>query len=267
MYILPAIFLALSEIYLFFNTSWFWLLVLSVFSYFALRAKAKEEYNYFKILIVPVLFLLLNFYLYRIIDFNFPINQIYLIALSFIFAVFLKVYSQNNRQSSAFQIIPLITSGMIAFIFFHANFFEGFFWKEALLFMGVMVLMESDRKIFSIFEKSSISSEVQGEIKQINEGVEIKLTEIHSPTDFASRPIAFSVVASVVMVELAWILSFLPINFLSLAGIWLASFFIVREVALLFHKKLFSWKIFLPELALVVILLVIIMTTATWKIY
>jgi len=267
MYILSVTFFVLSELYLFFNTSWFWLLILSIFSYFALRARAKEEYSYSKILIVPVLFLLLSFYLYRIIDFSFPFNQIYLIALSFAFNVFLKVYSQSNRQSSAFQIIPLITSAMMAFVFFHADFFEGFFWKEAILFIGVAVLMESDRKMFSIFEKQSIFSEAQEEEKQIDGGLEIKVTEIHSPTDFASRPIAFSVVASVVLVELAWILSFLPINFLSLAGIWLAAFFIIREVSLLFYKKLFSWRIFLPELALVAVLLTIIMVTATWEIY
>ena len=263
MLILPFVFFILSEIYLFFDASWFWMLILVIFSYLVLRSKAKEEYEYFRALIVPVLFLFLNFYLYRVIDFSFPINQIHLIILAFIFAIFLKVYSQKNRQSYAFHIIPLITSGLLAFIFFHANLFENFFLKEAFLFLGIIILMEGDRKIFSIFEKPlMIDDERRG-----NQANEIKISEINSPTDFASKPIVFSIVASMVLVELAWILNFLPINFVSLAGIWLVGFFLTREVALLFHKKLFSWRIFLPELALMAILLVIIMSTATWKIY
>jgi hypothetical protein len=263
MFITPAIFFILSEIYLFFNTSWFWLLILVIFSYFTLRSKAKEEFEYFRALIVPILFLFLNLYLYRVIDFSFPVNQIYLIILAAIFAIFLKIYSQKNRQSYAFHIIPLITSGLLAFIFFHADLSTNFFLKEALLFLGIVILMEGDRKIFSIFEKPLMIDDEQ----KVNQANEIKISEINSPTDFASKPIAFSIVASMVLVELAWILNFLPINFVSLAGIWLVGFFLTRETALLFHKKLFSWRIFLPELALMAILLVIIMTTATWRIY
>ncbi len=263
MFIIPAIFFILSEIYLFFDASWLWLLILAIFSYFVLKSKAKEEYRYFRILIVPVLFLFLNFYLYQVIDFSFPINQIHLIVLTAIFAIFLKVYSQKNRQSYAFHIIPLITSGLLAFIFFHANLFENFFLKEAFLFLGIIILMEGDRKIFSIFEKPLMIDNEQ----KINQANEIKISEINSPTDFASKPVVFSILASMVLVELAWILNFLPINFMSLAGIWLVGFFLAREVALLFHKKLFSWRIFLPELALMAVLLAIIMSTATWKIY
>lgn len=263
MFITPAIFFILSEIYLFFNASWFWLLILAIFSYYVLKSKSKEEFGYFRILIVPILFLALNFYLHRVINFTFPINQIHLIVLAVIFAIFLKIYSQKNRQSYAFHIIPLITSGLLAFIFFHADLSTNFFFKEALLFLGIIILMEGDKKIFSIFEKPSMIDDRQKE----NQKIEIKISEINSPTDFASKPIAFSIVASMVLVELAWILNFLPINFVSLAGIWLVGFFLTREVALLFHKKLFSWRIFLPELALMAILLAIIMSTATWNIY
>lgn len=267
MLVLPGIFLLLSELYLFFDASWFWLLILVVFSYYALRSKSKDEFNYFRVLILPILFFASNFYLYRVINFDFPVSQIYLIISAVIFAIFLNVYSQKNRQSYIFHIIPLITSGLMAFIFFHADLSENFFLKEVFLFLGVMILLENDRKIFSIFEKSPNINNQQKENQEIAKETEVKMTEINSPTDFASKPIAFSIVASIVLVELAWILNLLPINFLSLAGIWLAGFFLSRETALLFHKKLFNWRIFLPELALMAILLVIIMTTATWKIY
>lgn len=267
MLILPAIFFILSEIYLFFNASWFWLLILAIFSYYALKSKSKKEYRYFRVLITPTLFFALNLYLHRVINFDFPVNQIYLIILAVIFAIFLKFYSQKNRQSQLFHIIPLITSGLMAFIFFHADLSKSFFLKEALLFLGIMILLESDRKIFSIFKKIPVLNNYQRKNQEIIKETEMKITEINSPTDFASKPIVFSIVASIVLVELAWILNFLPINFVSLAGIWLVGFFLTRETALLFHKKLFSWRIFLPELALMAVLLVIIMSTATWRIY
>jgi hypothetical protein len=260
MLILPGIFLILSELYLFFDASWFWLLVLCIFSYFSIKSKTKDDYEYFRILIIPPLFFFLNLYLYRVIDFIFPINQLYLIALAVIFGVFLRIYAQKNRETYAFQIIPLATAGFMSFLFFHADFLQNFFLKEIIFFTGILFLLEGDRKMFSIFKNSKENQEVIGE-------KEIKLTEITSPTDFISKPIIFSLIASIVLVELAWILNFLPINFISLAGIWLSFFFLSRESIILFHKKLFSWKIFLPELAMIGILIFVIMITATWGIY
>jgi len=260
MLILPSIFFILSEIYLFFNTSWLWLLILLFFVYFGIKAKAKNEFKHFFILIVPTLFFVLNFYLYRVIDFDFPFNQIHLLILTGIFWSFLQIYSQKNRESYAFQIIPLVTAGLMAFIFFHADFLEHFLIKEVVFFIGIMILLEGERKIFSIFKDLKKNQTI------INES-EIKLTEIFSPTDFISKPMVFSFMASVVLIELAWILNFLPINFLSLAGIWLSAFFLIRESIILFHKKLFSWKIFLPELGIISFLIFIIMITATWGIY
>ena len=260
MLILPTIFLVLSEIYLFFDASWFWLLVLSLFSYFVIRSKSKDEFKRFSILIVPTLFFALNFYLYRVIDFVFPFNQLHLLVLTGVFAIFLHFYSQKNRESQLFQIVPLIVAGLMSFIFFHADFFHNFFLKEIIFFIGCFLLMEADRKASSIFKDS-------GEKEEETEKREIKLTETSLPNDFFSRPAAFSLIASVILVEMAWILNFLPINFLSLAGVWVSCFFLVRESIILFYKKLFSWKIFLLESGMIAFLIFIIMITATWKIY
>ena len=224
------IFFVLAELFFLTKASIFWLIVILIFVYFALRRSVSAEFKNFFVLATPLLFLGLILILQRIYQFNFWPWHLYLLLVLVVFYFLLHFYRRSDRQSYFFQIFPLVAAALVSFVFFRSNIFENFLWKELLMFGGAFLILEGDRKITKP-EANSL----------------------------------FSWVGALVFLELGWLLNFLPINFLSLAGIWLAAFYLTREFILLIYRNSFTWRLFLTQAFLVLILMALIVFSSSWQ--
>jgi hypothetical protein len=69
-----------------------------------------------------------------------------------------------------------------------------------------------------------------------------------------------------ILVEFFWLLNLWPINIVSLVGIWLAGFYLIREFMILSVKNAFNWKTFWPQMVLILILVFLLMVSANWMV-
>jgi len=232
------IFFLLSEIIFLTKLSGFWCFILIVFAFFIWRRSASADFKKISVLMAPALFLILNLVLHRLYDFSWWGWQLHIVLLAGFFYLILYCHSQPERFPVFFQIFPLFGAGLVGFLFFRSNLFADFFWKEVLLLFGTFIILESDRRVILNLKKAEDNS----------------------------NNFLWSVIPAVIFLELAWLFNFLPINFLSLAGIWLILLYLWREFVFLFFRRLFNWRQFLPQLALALIIVAMIMFTSGWKI-
>ena len=238
------IFFALGEFFVFSGGSWFWLLVILLFGYFVIRNFSRPEFKNFRALAMPFLFLLLGLMVHRSFVLSFWPSQFYLLGLTLTFHLFIRFYSQLKKSLFFFTLFSILTAGLAGFFFFRSNILQGFLGKELLLFVAIWMILETDRKIFGLLRAQSI--------------------EEGSAGGASFYPAVFSIIVSGVLVELAWILTFLPINFISLMVIWLAMFYLVREFLVLIGQNSFRWRVFWPHLAIVAVLASLLMISASW---
>lgn len=234
------VFLILSELFALFGGAWFWLLVLLAFIYWIFRRENDEDFQDISLVGTSLLLFFLNFYIQTILDFGFLAKQIHILVLLAIFVGLLKFYNKpaSSWRVSSFPVILILASSFLGIWFFKAGILEGLFLKELLFFIGVVLIFRSGQRIvFLPFESEE-----------------------------NKFPWLSNILAALVLTQLAWVISFLPINFLSLGGVWLLCFYLAWEFFNWFWRRHIHFSRFLAQAAWIIILIIIIMTSASWVI-
>ncbi len=226
----------LAEIYLLKHFELFWL-VLAIFfaGYFLFKkfqdSEASTKANLFKIF-SPLLLLILLLLLPKIFPWTMITAQIFLVPSYIIFYLFLFVYRRFSSSPDFFRIFSPLLFGFVAYLFFRSNLFENFLIKQLAVFFALFLSFESYRYLFR-FSNSNRS--------------------------------LISFIPAFVLLEFLWVLNFLPINFLSLAGVWLVLFVLANEIILLTIQNCLNLRHFLPEVAFSFVLIVLILVSSSWQ--
>lgn len=225
-----------SVIYLWKNFSYFWLFVAILFFFYYLFGRFKIEENSFKqnffriwpLILVFILFLITP----QIFQWTRITSQIFTIIGYLIFYPLIIFYKRFMQSPDFFRIFSPLVFGAMAYFFFRSNLFENFFFKQLLFFLALYLYLESYRYLF----------ELQNQNRSL-----------------------IALVPAFVLLEFLWVLNFLPINFLSLAGVWLILFVLANEIMILIIQNLLNLKHFLPEVIFSAILIALILTSSTWQ--
>lgn len=231
------IFFLLGEILFLTKLSGFWFFVLVAFAFFAWRHFAPKEFRKIRILAVPIIFLVLNLVLHNIYVFPWWAWQVHLLILTACFYYIAYCYRDPQRFPVFFRIFPILPLALAGFIFFRANIFENFVWKEIWLFLEVILLLEGDRQ------------------------TQLSLNQ----AGFKKPAFLWSVIPAVVFLELAWFFLFLPVTAFNLTGVWLILFYLWLEASRLAWQEKFCWREFAPQLFLALIMIVLVLLTGSWK--
>jgi hypothetical protein len=78
--------------------------------------------------------------------------------------------------------------------------------------------------------------------------------------------VLITLVPVTILLEFAWILNFLPVNFLSIGAVWLIIFVLVNELWILNAENQFSLRYYLPEMIFALVLMVLILVSSSWRI-
>lgn len=228
----------LTEIYLYSGFATFWLIVSTLYFLYQLAKRFKEgeslqKQNFFEAF--PLTFLFIIFLvLPQIFHWTKATSQI-IIILGFIGFYFLtRLYQRFYKSFDFFRLYAPIVFGILSYLFFRSNLFEAFFFKELLMFFALFLFFESYRYIFKLNGKA---------------------------------PAIFSIVPTFILLEFLWILNFLPVNFLTLAMIWLIFFVLTNEIWLLNAQKMLNLKHFLPEVVFSAVLVVVLLLTSSWRMF
>jgi hypothetical protein len=228
----------LTEIYLYSGFATFWLIVSTFYFLYQLAKRFKEgeslqKQNFFEAL--PLTFLFIIFLvLPQIFHWTKATSQI-IIILGFIgFYFLIRLYQRFYKSFDFFRLYAPIVFGILSYLFFRSNLFEAFFFKELLMFFALFLFFESYRYIFKLNGKA---------------------------------PAIFSIVPTFILLEFLWILNFLPVNFLTLAMIWLIFFVLTNEIWLLNAQKMLNLKHFLPEVVFSAVLVVVLLLTSSWRMF
>ena len=241
MWFYSLIFFILSQIFILTHGSLWWLAIILIFACFVSNKIISTKFKKFPTIGLFVIFLLFNFLFYRIFNIEVIWQEIHIIILSGLFWFFIQslknISKGSKKKEIRWQFLSFVSTTFLSVWFFYSNIHENFFWKELILFLGIFLIFWAEREILFVMNN-----------------MRYRKTAI---LDFA---------LPIILVEFAWVISFLPINFLSLAGIWLAGFYLCREFAVSYWENKFHWKTFLPKTILIVIFVIIIMASANWKI-
>lgn len=239
------IFFLLAEVFALSSGFWFWLVLLLIFCYWALRKENHEDFQDISLVLASALIFFLNFILQNVLDISWIWRQIHVLILVGFFFSLLRFYRQpcSGWRKSIFPAILILATAFLGSWFFHAGILNGLFWKEFFLFAGLLIIFRAGQRV--VFKS---------------------LTAEKSEDSRFLFPWAGNILAVLVLTELAWFLGFLPINFLSLAGIFLLCFFLVWEFFNWFWQKDAHFSKFLFNALLVIILIIIIMASANWLI-
>ncbi|MCX8015753.1 MAG: hypothetical protein N2692_00345 [Patescibacteria group bacterium] len=225
-----------SVIYLWKNFSYFWLVFAILFFFYYLFERLKTEESSFKQNFFRIWPLFLVFILFLIVPQVFQwtniTSQIFIIIGYLVLYPLIIFYKRFMQSPDFFRIFSPIVFGAMAYFFFRSNLFENFFFKQLLFFLALYLYLESYRYLF----------ELQNQNRSL-----------------------IALVPAFVLLEFLWVLNFLPINFLSLAGVWLILFILANETMLLTIQNLFNFKHFLPEVIFSAILISLILTSSTWQ--
>lgn len=230
------IFFLLGEILFLTKLSGFWFFVLVAFAYFSWRHFAAADFRKIRILAVPIVFLILNLVLHNIYVFPDWAWQLHLLILTACFYYIAYCHREPQRFPVFFRIFPIFPLALAGFIFFRANIFENFIWKEVLLFLEMVFLLEGDRQTQLSFNQAGPKS----------------------------SSFLWSAIPAAVFLELSWFFLFLPITAVSLTGAWLILFYLWIEASHLIWKEGFNWREFAPQLFLALIMIVLVFLTGTW---
>jgi len=230
--------LLLSEIYYLSGFSNFWLAVVLIYFIYTLSTYLKtgenEQIDSKSFFLAWPLSFLFGIFLFFPSVFLWPavLRQIYLIAGLVLFDFIIKFYKKHCYHIEFFRFFSPIVFLPFSFLFFRSNLFSGFFFKEIIFFLSLFLLFESYRQIFST-KKTSI---------------------------------LITFIPVLVLLEFAWILNFLPVNFLSLGAIWLILFVLINELWILNAENQFNFRYYLPEIVFALILVVLILISSSWRI-
>lgn len=225
----------LAELYFVSGFSYFWLIVAWLFAFYFLTQQFEgiEEWEGKSLYLAYPMALLFGVFLYFPKNFTWTTvtNQVFLIIGYVVFYFLAKLYRRYCYRPDFFRIFGPIAVAPMAFLFFRSNLFKNFFWKELVVFLLLLFFFEVYRQIFA---KKKYS-------------------------------IALSLIPAFVLLEFAWVLNFLPINFLSIMGVWLIIFVLTNEFWLLNCDRQFKLKFFLPELIFGLILIAVILISGSWR--
>ncbi len=230
--IITIIFLTISQFLIFSEFSYFWLIILAIFSFYNWRKLANEELKKFSIIFSPTMILTLSLIFLRWSNMDLLWKEFWILILIIFFFLISRFFQKKSIfRQQVLSVIFYISLIYIAIWFFYLGPLENFFIKQLILFISPLIILEGKRFLFG--NKSSWLS---------------------------------SFVATLIMLELGWVLSLLPINFLSLAGIWVLSSYIVSEfLEILWQDSKFGAK-FIIQVASVIILSLIIFVSSSWQI-
>lgn len=225
-----------SVIYLWKNFSYFWLFVAILFFFYYVFERLKTEESSFKQNFFRIWPLVLSFTLFlitpQIFQWTNITSQIFIIIGYLVFCPLIIFYKRFRQSPDFFRVFSPIIFGVMGYFFFRSNLFEDFFFKQFLFFLALYLYLESYRYLF----------ELQNQNRSL-----------------------IALVPAFVLLEFLWVLNFLPINFLSLAGVWLILFILANEMMILTIQNLFNLKYFLPEVVFSAILIILILTSSTWQ--
>lgn len=239
------IFFSISEIFLLTKGGLFWLIVVLIFSVFCFRKFVHPDLKRFWILFPPVLLVFISFLLLKFLDVSVGIGQVFLLILLGFFYAILRFYADFKLFGYVLNALMMLIAGIMSFLFFRADVLQEFFGKEIFLFLCLLFLFEADRNVAPIFIKND-----NGEEKNDTTGLRL----------------AYVVIPSLILVEFFWLLNLWPINIVSLVGIWLGVFYLIREFVFLSFKKDFHWKTFWPQVVLTIVLVFLLMMSASWMV-
>jgi len=225
----------LAEIYYFSGFNNFWLAIILLFALYFLSWQFKENENLkTKDLLFawPMAFSLALF-LYFLSVYSWPnvFQQIFLIVSLIIFYFLNKFYQKYYHRPDFFRIFSPLIISIAAFLFFRSNLFQNFLLKEMIIFLSLFLFFEAYRQIFSR-DKNSV---------------------------------LMTLIPALILLEFAWVLNFLPINFLSIAVIWLILFILTNEWELLIYQDQFNLRHYLPEVIFAAVLITLILLSSSWK--
>lgn len=227
-----------ASLYLWKNFSSFWLVIATIFFIAYLFHRFKTEGDSFKETFFRVWPLTLLFVLFLITPKIFHWTNItaqFFILVGYLSFYFLFIlYRRLMPSPDFFRVFSPIIFGIMAYFFFRSNLFENFFWKQLAFFIALYFYLESYRYLFQLKSKK------------------------HALT---------TLILAFVLLEFLWVLNFLPINFLSLAGIWLILFILANEILLLVIQNLFNLKHFLPEVVFSAFLIILILVSTSWQMF
>jgi hypothetical protein len=131
------------------------------------------------------------------------------------------------------KFIPVISSLFLAIWFFYSGILEYFFWKEIILFSITLILFKAIKRIFLKKQKKK------------NNYIELSI--------------------SLILLEFAWVLGFLPINFLNLSFIWVIGFYLCQEFFVLISEKKFNKKEIILKISIALIIFLTIIISSNWQ--
>jgi len=228
----------LTEIYLYTGFSSFWLILSALYFFYQLAKRFKEgesiqKQNFFESFPLS-LFFVVFLVLPQIFLWTKITSQIIIIFGFIAFYFLIHLYQRFYKSFDFFRLYAPIVFGALSYFFFRSNLFKDFFFKELLMFFALFFFFESYRFIFKLNGKA---------------------------------PAIFSIVPTFILLEFLWILNFLPVNFLTLAMIWLILFVLINEVWLLNAQKMLNLKHFLPEVVFSAVLVLVLLLTSSWRMF
>jgi len=227
----------LSEIYYLSGFSNFWFTIVLLYSvywfinFLKLKNEALAKKTFFFAWPLVLLFGVFLFFP-SVFVWSTVLEQIYLICGFIIFYFLIRFYKKSCIYIDFFRFFSPLIILPFSFLFFRSNLFSDFFLKQLLLFISLFFLFESYRQIF------------------VNKKTNILIT----------------LVPVTILLEFAWILNFLPVNFLSIGAVWLIIFVLVNELWILNAENQFSLRYYLPEMIFALVLMVLILVSSSWRI-